>query len=145
MFEWPLNFIDNFVMAWELFNHCLLPPFLSIIPRICTGSTKKISGTHWESYLIQQYSDGVFRRNGALSIAVFEEKNGEKSFIRELVFGLVLHVSDTSQFSLRSHRQFFFSIYLITLCISFGSCKAAGTENTPAVSVLKKSVPRRAA
>ena len=58
---------------------------------------------------------------------------------------LVLHVSDTSQFSLRSHRQFFFSIYLITLCISFGSCKAAETENTPAVSVLKKSVPRQAA
>ena len=66
-------------------------------------------------------------------------------FIRELVFGLVLHGSDTSQFSMRSHRQFFFSIYLITLCISFGSCKAAGTENTPAVSVLKKSVPRQTA
>lgn len=62
-------------------------------------------------------------------------------FIRELVFGLVLHGSDTSQFSMRSHRQFFFSIYLITLCISFGSCKAAGTENTPAVSVLKNLFP----
>lgn len=93
----------------------------------------------------------LYERLGFVQVGMipngFLMKDGsyQNIFLYYHVFGLVLHVSDTSQFSLRSHRQFFFSIYLITLCISFGSCKAAGTENTPAVSVLKKSVPRRAA
>ena len=59
-----------------------------LIPRICTGSTKKISGTHWESYLIQQYSDGVFRKNGALFIAVFEEKMEKNRSSGSLSLGL---------------------------------------------------------